>query len=527
MSELTTNVDVNNPAELARETLRRLALSRIIPTPDNYRNLYHEIAGIPVTAGAVTALEILTDDLRQQHPALSPYLDEMEKTIKEENWPRCAKILAELSTNSLFPVGGSAIPETATVTDHSLDLRNLMCIMLEEALAPGLKQLPELEREAHRIADKIKQTHREPLHESVGRDIKRLCVDIEMQSANSVDQQGKLRGLLHLLLDNMSELMDDDSWLHGQLEMIKEVIQGPARPQMYDEAEKRLKDVIYKQGLVKSNLREATRTLRSTMKTFVDRLGETVEATGDYQEKISGYAERISNTEDVLEMSNILEHILRETRMVQASTSRTHEELKKNQEAALNAERRIGELEADLTHMSTLVRIDPMTQSLNRRGMEHEFQKESSRSDRHGSPLCAAMIDIDDFKKLNDTYGHMTGDELLVHLVQVAKEELRVTDVIGRMGGEEFLILLPNTYMDDAISTVTRVQRGLTKRLFLNNNDRILITFSAGVALRECGESQESVMDRADKGLYEAKRTGKNKVCKAPPLSHPEKTVAA
>jgi diguanylate cyclase len=168
--------------------------------------------------------------------------------------------------------------------------------------------------------------------------------------------------------------------------------------------------------------------------------------------------------------------------------------------------------------MSTLVRIDPMTQSLNRRGIEHEFQKEAARADRHGSPLSVAMIDIDNFKKLNDTYGHMTGDEVLIHLVQVAKEELRVTDVIGRMGGEEFLILLPNTPLDDAIKTITRVQRGLTRRLFLNNNDRILITFSGGVALREDGESQESVIDRADKGLYEAKRTGKNKVCKAPPL---------
>jgi diguanylate cyclase len=288
---------------------------------------------------------------------------------------------------------------------------------------------------------------------------------------------------------------------------------------MYDEVENRLREVIYKQGMVKKSLRQANLTLRATMKSFVDRLGEAVQTTGDYQEKISEYADRISHTEDMLELSNILEHVLRETRLVQASTSRTHDELVKSREAAIHAERRIGELEAELTHMSTLVRIDPMTQCLNRRGMDHEFQKEASRSDRHDSPLCVAMLDIDNFKKLNDTYGHMTGDDVLIHLVEVAKLELRVTDVIGRMGGEEFLILLPNTEMEEAISAVIRVQRGLTRNLFLNNNDRLLITFSAGIALREHGESQESVMERADKGLYEAKRTGKNKVCAAPALS--------
>jgi diguanylate cyclase len=516
MPDVTARVNVNNPTEIAREALRRLALRRIAPTPENYRSLYHEIAGTPDAPSAVTALEALTDDLRQLHPALSPYLDEMDKAIKKANWPQCTKILIELTAQSSQTNQHPDSTDDIHLTGNFALLQDLLSKTLEQALAPRLEQIPALANEARRLADEVKTASSELLLEKVGQDVKRLWVDIELQDTGAQNQEEKLRGLLQLLIDNISELMDDDSWLSGQMKMIKEVIQGPVRPQMYEEAEKRLKEVIYKQGMVKQSLKEANITLRATMKSFVDRLGEAVETTGDYQDKISDYAERISNTEDMLELNNILEHILRETRLVQASTSRTHDELKKSREAAMKAEMRIVELETELTHVSTLVRIDPMTQSLNRRGMEHEFQKEAARSDRHGSPLCVAMIDIDNFKKLNDTYGHMTGDEVLIHLVQVAKEELRVTDVIGRMGGEEFLILLPNTHIDDAVKTVARVQRGLTKRLFLNNNERVLITFSAGVALREFGESQESVMERADKGLYEAKRTGKNKVCRAP-----------
>jgi diguanylate cyclase len=81
------------------------------------------------------------------------------------------------------------------------------------------------------------------------------------------------------------------------------------------------------------------------------------------------------------------------------------------------------------------------------------------------------------------------------------------------MGGEEFLLMLPNTPVDEAVKVVERLQRALTKKFFMNNNDRILITFSAGVALRGPDESQDAVIARADGAMYEAKQTGKNRVC--------------
>ena len=97
----------------------------------------------------------------------------------------------------------------------------------------------------------------------------------------------------------------------------------------------------------------------------------------------------------------------------------------------------------------------------------------------------------------------------------MAKEELRLTDHIARMGGEEFLILLPNTPLDEAAKIITRLQRSLTKKYFLDNNEKVLITFSAGVAERVQGESQEASIARADSAMYEAKHSGKNRVCLA------------
>jgi diguanylate cyclase len=147
--------------------------------------------------------------------------------------------------------------------------------------------------------------------------------------------------------------------------------------------------------------------------------------------------------------------------------------------------------------------------------LDDVFERELARSERHNSPLCVAMLDLDDFKHLNDTHGHTVGDDALVHVVRVIKDTLRSMDVIARFGGEEFLIILPDTTLDDAMDTVTRVQRELTKRIFMHKNERLLITFSAGVALRIGNEEQLSMIKRADAALYKAKRAGKNRVVAA------------
>jgi diguanylate cyclase len=106
----------------------------------------------------------------------------------------------------------------------------------------------------------------------------------------------------------------------------------------------------------------------------------------------------------------------------------------------------------------------------------------------------------------------MAGDAALKHLVKVVRETLRSMDVIARFGGEEFLILLPETTVDAAAAAMVRVQRELTRHFFLHDNEKMLITFSCGVALRVQNEEQASLMARADKAMYQAKNSGKNRV---------------
>ena len=131
---------------------------------------------------------------------------------------------------------------------------------------------------------------------------------------------------------------------------------------------------------------------------------------------------------------------------------------------------------------------------------------------RRGTPLCIALLDIDNFKRLNDTFGHRTGDEALQHLVCVIRDDLRSEDTVGRFGGEEFIILLPDTTEELGLEIITRLQRSLTKRFFLTGNQRLLITFSGGLSRMLPDEPPGETIDRADRAMYAAKRAGKNRV---------------
>ena len=522
MAEPTVKIDLSNPTEVARETLRRLAMRRIAPTPDNYQTLYGELVGTPSApanaATAETALAALIADLQIHHPSLSAQLASLNKAMSKSDWRQCSWQLSELAVQLKPQPARSPLTDNAhrAPDDTLAQLRELLAKTLEFGVVSQLSHSPRLVETAQQLALAVREANSAATLRSAATGLKSLWVSIELQATDAHNQQETLKRILLLLVENIGELLDDDTWLRGQLDMVQQVVAGPINIRSLQEAEKRLKEVIYKQGLVKHGLREATATLKATMTTFVSRMSEAVAANDEYQGKIASHIERISNTEDVLELNRILEGLLEETRAAQTDSMRAHEQLIQERDAAVNAESRIKQLEAELAQMSTLVREDPLTRSLNRRGLDDEFAREASRADRYNTPFCIAVLDIDNFKTLNDRRGHQTGDDALIHLVKVAREELRLTDHIARMGGEEFLIILPNTPLDEAAQIITRLQRSLTKKYFLDNNEKVLITFSAGVAERAADEPQEASIARADAAMYQAKQAGKNRVFLAP-----------
>jgi diguanylate cyclase (GGDEF)-like protein len=225
-----------------------------------------------------------------------------------------------------------------------------------------------------------------------------------------------------------------------------------------------------------------------------------------YYSHILGYAHKIRQTHDAAEIIRILDEALQETRKLHAP-----DELAVARKQVASAERRISALKAELEEVSGLLREDPLTGALNRRGLEETYAREAARCDRRGVALCLVLLDLDDFKTLNDTHGHQAGDAALVELTHTARSTLRPNDSIARIGGEEFVLLLPDTELDSAVAVTSRLATTLAVTDLLHCGPVIRVSFSGGIALRNPAESLHAMLSRADEALYCAKHSGKNR----------------
>ncbi len=540
--------------EIARDTLKTLAVRKLVPTPENYARVYHEIAGtangspesVPLTgeqAKSALAWPKLIRDLLKQldtpHKGItvSRKKDGLETVLNKfssssetlfeklqgllHSWSDAptASSLGELIPTTPEPIAaGTTPPVAATVTPGAkahAEMVSQLRELLAQTLESSLTSEPDLATDIKALAQQARATSDYDQIIQLSKHLRKYWIKLELRDSDKAKiQEGVIR-LLRLLVDNVGELASDDKWLHGQIATLQEIISRPMDKRTIADAERNLRNAIIKQGFLKQSLVDAKTTLKSLMTTFIDRLGEVTEQTGEYHSKIESYSQKIGGTDNLTELSHLLDDIMRDTRAIQSSAQQSHDELVNTRKQAHDAEERVKQLEEELEQVSEKMHEDQLTGALNRRGMDESMDREIKRADRQQTPISLALLDIDNFKQLNDTLGHQAGDHALVHLTTVIKETLRPTDAVARYGGEEFVIIMSETALEEAMATVTRLQRELTKKFFLHNNERKLITFSAGVALRIPNESAEDVIARADKAMYQAKKAGKNRVVAA------------
>jgi len=174
---------------------------------------------------------------------------------------------------------------------------------------------------------------------------------------------------------------------------------------------------------------------------------------------------------------------------------------------------RTSELSVANEKLSELVITDPLTKVFNRRGFFKRLQEELERSHRYQHPFVLAMIDVDKFKAFNDMEGHLYGDEALRKVAQLLTSNLRRTDSLGRYGGEEFIVLLPETHPKEGIEICQRLRSEVEKGVFQGKKDPAYLTISLGVAsFPDHGKTMDEMIKAADGSLYEAKESGRNRV---------------
>jgi diguanylate cyclase len=577
-------VSAANPIDLARETIKQLAVRRLPPTPDNYLAVYRELAGEKTPDARERVVRLLLRVLGQRGVLKPGPLKKAEKAAAEHDWKEIEAEIAELAQaadapppawaellrefvrqwerkqtglntarkqaalervlinfgadphelytklqalvaawaeNRVAPVGVSLLDEDAAekdapappaATEEMDSLREMVAQCLVMGVVPRISQFPDLVDEANHLAEDARAARDEITLRALSKNLKQFWIRLAIRNETNAEVLDGLLRLLRLLVDNVAELVGDEAWLRGQVDVVRDILAQPLSTRVIYDAEQGFKEVLYKQGVLKQNISEAKTTFKTMVATFIGRLGEMTASTDSYHQKIATYAEEISKTDDIGQLNRVLGNLMADTRGMQLDIQRSRDEIVAARHKAEAAEAKIVELEAELEEMSAQVRQDHLTGALNRRGMDDAFGQEMARAERSHAPLAVAVMDIDHFKRFNDTYGHEAGDNALVHMVNVVKDVLRPTDCIARFGGEEFVILLPGTTQEDGVDVMVRVQRELTKRFFLFDNQRLLITFSCGVAAWRPGESAEEVIARADKALYQAKEAGRNRV---------------
>lgn len=327
-------------------------------------------------------------------------------------------------------------------------------------------------------------------------------------------QRGLLR-LLHKLIEGARQLLIEDEWASEQIAKLHETMSRPLSQRSIAQAESQLEEILQRQNIIKRNLSDSREILKQMITGLINNIEALSDETGDFNDKIKDCANRINHTEDLQVLNELLVEIISETRKMQEKAQHYRTGFIAARTEVETAQGKIHQLESELQHVSEKIHEDHLTGVLNRRGLDCVFEREIARANRRQQSLCYALLDIDNFKKLNDTHGHKAGDEAIVFLIESIKAATRTDDIVARYGGEEFVVLLPDTNLKAAVEIISRVRRNLTKRYFLHENNRLLITFSAGIA--ECGdhETQEAVFKRADEALYRAKKSGKNLILEA------------
>ena len=554
------------PSQLAKGALRRLAQAQLEPTPDNFARCYAEEGGQPPPAAAGDA-KAIGEAVKSNGAAWAALVLQLAANLDRggRQWTRARRkdslkrvldgsrsdsqrllqrlqsLMAAWESDALDDAAESGLgelpsvavagpaavdmsavaapvrgvePDPATVADGAA--WSSLVATLEGTVRAGLPaddaRAAELASRLATLADAVAAEGATALRVA---EIAAVCEQTRRLFGHRHHLLEQLGTLCRELTAGLTDLAEDESWASGQCASLQARLAGELSVRGVRSASVLLAETRQRQQQVRGERQAAAGTLRQLIHDMLLEVAELGAHTGRFQLATERHATAIEGADSLESLAGVVQAMLEDTRSVQAAVGLSQGRLQADRSAASELEAKVRQLEAELRRLSEEVSTDALTQVANRRGLTQAFMAESARNQRgSGTPgLAVALIDIDNFKRLNDSLGHAAGDVALKTLAAAVRERLRPADHLARFGGEEFVVLLPDTAADEAQQVLTRLQRSLSKSLFLHDGHEVFVTFSAGVTRWNAPETLESALERADEALYEAKRNGKNRTC--------------
>jgi diguanylate cyclase len=243
-----------------------------------------------------------------------------------------------------------------------------------------------------------------------------------------IDQLG---ALCHELTASLTELAEDDSWAKGQCDAMRVTLEDGITARGVKSVTELLRNTRERQGQMRIERNRARDALKSLINRMLSELGELGSQTGRFHESVGRYADVIEQSESLESLTGVVREMVEESHTVQTLVAMTRQRLNDEHAKATDLTQRVTALEGELHRLSGEVSTDQLTQVANRRGLLRDFEIAKARADRHGESLAVGLLDIDNFKKLNDELGHNAGDEALKSLAALVKNSLRPSDTVA------------------------------------------------------------------------------------------------
>jgi diguanylate cyclase len=321
--------------------------------------------------------------------------------------------------------------------------------------------------------------------------------------------------LIETICQVVPTLVEDEKWVKTQFAAVRKAVHPehgmPDRGELTQARQLLLATAAEHQKLLDLR-RESLHGVKALLAQWIANMGRLSDYGRDYGTVLGSFARRIEQVSSIDELASTLASTIEETRALNDHLDGARSELEASCDRAQALEQQVSSLSEQLNATSLELMTDHLTALLNRRGLEESFTQMWQACQAQDRPLALVLLDIDDFKKINDSLGHHAGDEALKQLAALLRSGLRPDDKSARFGGEEFVLLLPGATVEGGVEMVRRLQRRVAEQAVQGGPNRLQLTFSGGVAQVKDGNLAQA-LDQADEALYEAKRTGKNRVC--------------
>ena len=534
--------------EAARAAIRYLAERKLVPTPGNYRRAWSDVGGPSSGADAEQVAQASVRLLTQRAGQGESGYAGLSSSVREHRWNDALSTLIQIAKQSPRGLWGTLLGEVIESAGHSgrewptqRRIEAVLCATHDHAAndaalraqfelllnqwrmdpsRPGRRlESPDPSEDGDEAqvggaaGSAVPVAAAEPIAAAAPQagavDNEALLV-VRRDMAKLRKVNAELVEIVMSLAGSFEAIADEGSWIVSQVDVVRDAVRDGADRRSLAAARSLLQQALATQHSISRSRRDALASLRDLLPHLVQQMSHMGERSAGFGDTLTGHLQAIAEADSLEGIADRIRGLLADTQSMHESVSDAHRELSDRSARAQALEGEVERLERELAQASERLLTDHLTRTANRAGLEKAFDRALVNLRRTGDPIAIALLDIDDFKKVNDALGHQAGDGALRHLAGLLQSKVRPGDTVARYGGEEFVILLPGMTDVQARELLVRVQRELTREVYLFESRQIFITFSAGTTRVDPQDSLESALGRSDDAMYQAKNSGKN-----------------